>query len=293
MPRSKMAESILSVFGIFLLFSVTGCKSNDSAIGAISAKVPANVSTNAAWGGGMCEANGEIYYVFSGSNFKRNIIRMKQDGSNSSPVTGKYDSIRELTSDSTNLYFVTTSGPKDIDTLYRLPLSGGKEQKITDGHIRSLQNIGGKLYWEELFLPMGTVKKDQTTSLQIKAINPDGSGLQTLYHSTVSAVSPGTFEFVASEKGIYYAISSSNTEQCDIYHVDLSGKNRKKLNSQPLSNIDKLFYDQGKLYFLMQHDGNGFITDLFWDSVETIDQNGNTKNVIGKIGYFPQDYGCC
>jgi len=230
---------------------------------SIPSDIPTNASVNVAWGGDMCEVNGFIYYVAYGT-----IVRMNPDGCNPTPVTGEHANISQLTSDNNNLYFVASSGT--LATLYRLPLSGGKEQPVAEGDFGALQAANGKLYWKEY----------QDTKIQINCVNPDGSELRALFTQNTSD-SVG-FEFLVTGEGIYYAADY------DLYRMDLSGNNPVKLNNKPLGSIFKLFYDRGKLYFIM--DNGSYSLDSFWASLYTIDDWGNIK-AITPVGYYPQDYG--
>ncbi len=271
-----------------ILVALAGCEKSQG-INTIPSGIPTNVSVNTAWGGFMCEADGFIYYV-SAANDKESIVRMEQDGSNPTTVTaGDYYYIEELTSDGAFLYFVASSETDDMNTIYRLPLNGGKEQKVAQGYIFNLQYAKGKLYWKEYYQPSGDMT-NQTTSIQIKCVNPNGSDLQTLLTLQVFAEDGVPFEFLAIEDGLYYATESLDDDHCDIYRMDLSGQNSIKINSGRLETVDKLFYDEGKLYFLMQH-FNGFSDIGFWDSLETLDETGETKTIVDKVGYFPQDFG--
>lgn len=249
-----------------------------------NSNIPTNTSVNVAWGGGMCEANGYIYYVFIQSsniqssenqNPQAEIVRMNQDGSNPTVVSDKYDYINNLTADSNNLYFVGSG-----NAIFRLPFKGGKAQKVTDAHVRSLQNVKGKLYWID----------NQDADIQIKCVNTDGSDLKTLIAPTLTQFETHA-EFLATETGIYYSRTTYNTsdssEYDDIYHTDLSGENPVKLNHDPLRSVFKLFDDQGIIYFLMQND---FAVDPFTTSVATLDKEGRTKIILNHVGYFPQDF---
>jgi hypothetical protein len=242
---------------------------------SIPSKIPTNESTNIAWGGCMCEANGFIYYV-SGTEGKQEIVRMEQDGSEPETVTaGEYSCLGELTSDGTYLYFVSTVLADDMpDTIYRLPLSGGHEEEIVRGHIYSLQNASGKLYWKEDYADDVPVK--------IKCVNTDSSNPQTL----VTLQDPDilfTIEFLIAGNMIYYTIGY-DLEYSDLYRMDLDGGNAKKLNRSKLGLVDKLFYDQGRLYFLAE-DLEGELYDL----LQTLDSKGEAVTFIKSFGYFPQD----
>jgi len=272
---------------IFLMCSLSIVAATGCGPDLESLNIQANESVNIAWGGYMCEADGLVYYV-SRNGEKGKIMSMKSDGSHSAAVTAnEYDDIRELTAGGDSLYFAASSEADDEDTIYRLPLSGGIERKIAEGHTFSLQYANGKLYWEDYYQPLGIITSDQTTSIQIKCVNPDGSDIKTLYALKVPAGGGVAFEFLATQDGLYYAVESPGDDHSDIYRMDPDGKNTVKLNDSELDTVDKLFYDDGQLYYLMEHFDNG----LFWDSFETLDDKGEAKTIMREVGYYPQDYG--
>ena len=274
-----MKKALIFLMCSLSIVAATGCGPDLESL-----NIQANESVNIAWGGYMCEADGLVYYV-SRNGEKEKIMSMKSDGSHPAAVTAnEYDDIRELTADGDYLYFAASSEADDEDTIYRLPLSGGIERKIAEGHTFSLQYANGKLYWEDYCQPLGIITSDQTTSIQIKCVNPDGSDIKTLY----SPQAPGgvAFEFLATQDGLYCVAESPGDDHSDIYRMDPDGKNTVKLNNSELGIVDKLFYDEGQLYFLMEHFDNG----LFWDSFETMDDKGEAKTIVREVGYYPQDY---
>lgn len=290
-----MRKLLVIVFSVFLSISMSGCTSRQDYAetgNSISSDIPTNASVNVAWGGCMCEANGYVYYV-SARDPQETIIRMDQDGSNPTVVTDGYYYISSLNADSNCLYFVAEAESSNRDTIYRLPLNGGIVQKVTEGNISALQNLKGRLYWEDYNTPEGFVTSNTETTIQIKSINPDGSDLKTLLALTVSTADEGPFYFLATEDGIYYSTSNVSTgdysEYSDIYHMDLSGENLVKLNDKPLRCVQKLFYDRSKLYLLVE---NNYSADPFASSFVTFDQGGKAKTVLNHVGYFPQDFGC-
>lgn len=314
-----MRRLIILVFSILFSVSMTGCTSgrgsaannmsNSSDLtvsssmsastsipscnnAAIRSNIPTNASVNVAWGGGMCEANGYVYYV-SARDPQETIIRMNQDGSNPAVVSDGYYYIGNLTADSHNLYFASRSESNQIYTIYSLPLDGGIAQKVTEGYIRELQTVNGRLYWEEYNTPTGVVSNDTTTSLQIKSVNPDGSDLKTLIDLKASAINEGPFNFVATDSGIYYSKSRVSTSDytiySDVYHTDLSGNNSVKLNHDPLRCIYNIYCDQGNIYFLVEND---FSADRFSSSLVTLDKTGKTQIVLKHVDYFSQDFAC-
>lgn len=291
-----MKKIISVIYCGLLILAITGCtetSKGDKSESSLSSVIPANASVNAGWGGKMCEANNCIYYV-SGLNSKYRINRMKRDGSNTSPVTGEYCSIGGLTTDNSNLYFTVSLETNDTEILYSLPLNGGKEKKIAEGHIFNLQYMSGRLYWEDYNSPSGEIKKGQTTTIQIKSINPNGSNLQSLFTVSAPAEDSVNLNFLTTEDGLYYIVSEHDGKQCNLYHMDLSGNNKLKINHSKLKDVDQLFYDKGNLYFLERH-FNDFAndgSDAMWDSVETINNKGRIKTILNKIGYFPQDFSC-
>lgn len=290
-----MRKLLIIVFSVFLSISMSGCTSRqdyaETGI-SVSSDIPTNASVNVAWGGCMCEANGYVYYV-SARDPQETIIRMDQDGSNPTVVTDGYYYISSLNADSNSLYFVAEAESSNRDTIYRLPLNGGKVQKVTEGNISALQNLKGRLYWDDYNTPEGFVTSNTETTIQIKSINPDGSDLKTLLALTVSTTDEGPFYFLATEDGIYYSTSNVSTgdysEYSDIYHMDLSGENLVKLNDKPLRCVQKLFYDRSKIYLLVE---NNYSADPFASSFVTFDQGGKAKTVLNHVGYFPQDFGC-
>lgn len=314
-----MRRLVIIVFSILFSVSMAGCKSVQGQIDSgtsnsnglpvssgmsastsipisnnalISSNIPTNTSVNVAWGGGMCEANGYVYYV-SARNPKATIMRMNQDGSNPTVVSDGYYYIGNLTADSHNLYFASRSESNQIYTIYSLPLDGGIAQKVTEGYIRELQAVNGRLYWEEYNTPTGVVTNDTTTTMQIKSVNPDGSDLKTLIDLKASAINEGPFNFVATDSGIYYSKSRVNTSDysiySDVYHTDLSGNNSVKLNHDSLRCIYNIYCDQGKIYFLVEND---LSADPFSSSFVTLDKTGKTQIVLKHVDYFSQDFAC-
>lgn len=290
-----MRKLLIIAFSILLFVSISGYTNRQSYAEtgrAISGDIPTNTSVNVAWGGGMCEANGYVYYV-SARDPQETIIRMDPDGNNPTAVTEGYYHISNLTADGNNLYFVAKAESSNTGIIYRLPLNGGKAQKVTEGNIRALQSVNGRLYWEDYTIPEGIITRDTVTTIQINSIHPDGSDLQTPLALTVPTIEEGPFNFLATEEGIYYSTTTVNTggysNYSDIYQIDLSGENAVKRNDDPLQRVYKLFYDQGRLYLLVEND---LSADPFSSSVVTLDQEGKTKNVLNHVGYFPQDFSC-
>lgn len=254
-------------------------------VGSIPAMIPTNDSTNVVWDGCMCEANGFIYYV-SGSEGKEKIVRAKQDWSNPVTVTkGDYACLHELTADNANLYFVSTVNSDDIaepmDTIYRLPLFGGKEQQVAQGNVNELQNGNGMLFWVDY--------SGDDTPAQIRRINMDGSSPKTLF--TAKDPDAGAELLVAGGK-IYYTdgafVSDSDggiSIYSNLYHMDLEGGKSTKIYHCSTGFIDKLFYDQGKLYFLAEN-----VDDLN-DSLLMLDAKSKAVTLLKNVGYFPQDAG--
>jgi len=259
----------------------------DSPNGSISDSIPTNASVNVAWGGDMCEADGNIYCI-SYNNSEYRIVRLDSDG-NAVPISEEHDIIRYLVSDGANIYFIASTWSNETESLFSVPASGGEEKIITDGHFLFLQYVNDRLFWEDFYIPSGEIAQDQTMNITIHSINPDGTEMKTLFAQEVPATSGHAVYFLATVDGLYYAISGS--DKSDIFRMDLTGDNQTKINKSPLDTVDELFYDQGVLYFLMQHfTGSG--PDPFWDSMETLDKNGNVKTIIKRVGYFPQDFGC-
>lgn len=290
-----MRKLLLIAFSIVLCISISGCMSRQGSAQtgiSISRDIPTNTSVNVAWGGGMCEANGYVYYI-SARDPQETIIRINQDGSNPTVVTDGYYYIGGLTADNNNIYFVAKAESSNTGMIYRLPLNGGKAQKLIEGNVRALQNVNGRLYWEDYNCPEGVITNDTVTTIQIKSMNPDGSDLKTPLTLTVPTLDEGPFYFLAIADGIYYSTATVNTddysEYSDVYHMDLSGESPAKLNNDPLRCIHKLFYDRGKLYLLVEND---LSADPFSSSVVTLDQGGETKAVLNHVGYFPQDFAC-
>jgi outer membrane protein assembly factor BamB len=234
----------------------------------------------------MCEESGYIYYAF-GKTGKEKIVRAKSDGSDPVTVTeGEYACLHELTADSANLYFVSSPGEDAptgaLDTIYRLPLGGGKEQAVTQGNVYSLQNANGKLYWVN--------DSGDDAPAKINCINMDGSDSKTLF--TAKDLLIGS-ELLVAGGNIYYTDSAFTTPDSngngsaysDLYRMDLGGGNAQKLCRTKTGFIDKLFYDQGKLYFLTED------TDVLNDSLQTLDAKGKAVTLLKNVGYFPQDFG--
>lgn len=292
-----MKKMIVFVVSIVLLVTVTACSSpsiSNSPSGTANEHIPTNTSVGVAWGGYMCEVGGKVYYVSSvydasSDSRKSKILRMESDGT-VFPISDEYYYISNLTSDETNIYFVVSYEDHETDSLYRVPINGGAEKKIMDGHFRDLQYMNKRLYWKDNYEPSGEITMDQTTEFTLKSMNSDGSDEKTLFSQTVPAGSGKSLDFLITEDALYYVISNFEKDTCDIFQMDLSGENKTKMNKKPLDEVDALFYDQGILYFLMQH-WNGFSERLMWDSVETIDKNGKVKTVVKCIGYYPQDFG--
>jgi hypothetical protein len=258
-------------------------------MGSIPPEIPVNESVNVAWGGSMCQAKGSIYYV-SAVNNQWKIIRMTQDGNKPTAITtGQKHPINELTSGDGYLYFVSSSFNNDYetDTIYRLPLQGGKAQKVIEQvNVFSLQFANGKLYLGE------ASQTPDDTAYQIKCVNSDGSGLKTLI-SLQSADFCEVELYVAGGK-IYYSSGEVDTDidmYSDIYCTDLDGKNAVQLNSGKLGPVDSLFYDQGKLYFLVEQadPDDALSLDPLTDKLETLDEKGNEILLVKNVGYFPQD----
>ena len=269
-----------------ILLSFSGSVSRQGVLAeSMQSTIPSNTSVNSAWGGMMCEANGFLYYVSASFGSNSRIVRLGPDGI-PTPVTEEYAYIAELSSDGDYVYFVTMSD--ESDTVYRLPVNGANEQKVTEGNIADLQIANGKLYWMDASTTNGTKAWLDATTIQIKCICSDGSNDKTLISLSGTGLYGAPRVLLVTANDIYYSIGTTLCTS-DIYRMDMDGKNNTKLNAGQLDTIDKLFYDQGELYFLMQHaDGS---TD-FWDSLETIDKRGNLQTIVGKVGYFDQDLGC-
>lgn len=287
-----MRRILILLLCALLLFALAGCSVLPvSGTSSMPNEIPANASVNTAWGGYMCEANGFVYYV-SDADGQDKIMRMQPDGSNPTAVTADtYDYISNLTSDSASLYFAASGGADELDTIYRLPLSGESEQKVAQGHVYALQNANGKLFWEDNYVPSGAVP--DTTPYQINCVNSDGSDPQTLL--TFQADPVGfPFEFLVGGNSIYYTTGTLNTGDysyySDLYRMDLNGKNAVKLNTGKLNSVDMLFYDQGTLYFLVEPPDDSSIDDPFFESLETMDTKGNAVTLVKHVGYFPQDF---
>jgi len=290
--KMVVKKSIIFLLCTLFVIALTSCADSPDNNGKQTSDndvIPTNTSVNVTWGGYMCEANGFIYYI-SGSDSGYRIIRVKPDGSNSVPVTGKYDYISQLSADQTNLYFVTAN---EMNVLYSLPLVGGKEREIMKGHISGLQNMEGRLYWWDSFIPSGEIQEDQTYTVKLNCANINGSELKTLFSATVYVDSLATFDFLATKDGLYYFYGPDD-EKCNLYRLDLDGGNKKKLNHWKLKGVSQVFYDQGKIYYLKEH-FNGFLvdnsSDMMWCSVESIDAKGRIKTILDKVGYYPQDFG--
>lgn len=276
-----MNKKLVSLLCALLFISLAGCERIQvSGLKTIPKEIPTNSSVNTAWCGFMCEANGFIYYV-SGAGNKESIIRMGEDGSNPTTVTtGEYNYLHELTSDGAYLYFVSSDGPIEmnlgkIDTIYRLPLGGGAEQKVTQGYVFHLQSVKGKLYWDD-------------SSNKIMCVNADGSDLQTLLSIPADSAADGIDYLVAGES-IYYTTGTwaDSSLRDNIFRINMDGKNAVQLNSGKLDAVCALFFDRGKLYFLTEP-FNGDTAAC--SSLETLDEQGAAIKLVDKVGYYTQDY---
>jgi hypothetical protein len=285
-----MSKKLIFLLCALLIVAFAGCAliQVTDAI-PIPKEIPANASVNTSWNGDMCEASGFVYYV-SDSDSKAKIVRMNQDGSNPTPVTtGEYKYIHELTSDGAYLYFVSSAGPIElemdkIDTIYRLPLSGGSEQEVTQGYVFGLQTAKGKLYWAEDHTQSGV------TSRKINCVNSDGSDLQSIL--SVPPGSTDSLDFLIAGENIYYTtglIDTNNNYSIsdDIFRMGLDGRNIVKLNSGKLDAVCALYFDQGKLYFLMER-FNG--DPAVGSSLEELDEKGTAIKLVDQVGYYSQDY---
>jgi hypothetical protein len=253
--------------------------------GEMSSVIPTNPSVNFAWGGYMCEAGGNVYYVSDDGKGKHSpvhIVRVSADQSQGIAVTSEYASIYGLTADDNNLYFAAAIYMEDADSLYALPLNGGVEKKLCDWKFSAPQVAGGRLYWENNSDPG---LKDNITT--IMCINPDGTNAQTLLSIPNPYCKP--FYFLATPNGLYYSCRVGPAKDDNaLFHTDLQGKNKKQLNREKLGDIDLLFYDQNNLYFTTLNYDNG---DGMYTTVNCLDKNGLKSVVIKRIDYFPQDEG--
>lgn len=261
-----------------------------SAPGALNQMIPTNISTNIVWGGEMCEANGMVFFITTASDSssgKSHIERMNPDGTEQTSVSDDYSYIGNLVSDNNNIYFTanTTSSYEGANVIYSLPIAGGQISEVAEGNINGLQMTKDRLYWTDCPRPpSGEIKRGQTKPLAIKSAKKDGSDLQVLFSTNVP-LAIYTFDFLATDAGLYYYTQGSDYDHCNIYCMDLEGKNTVKLNKNELNQIDKLFYDNGNLYLVIHSDELDFR-----DSVVTLDSGGNVQTIIDSIGYFPQDF---
>ena len=263
-----------------LTLSLTACNTWSPAQlpsqqGELSATIPTNVSTNTAWGGGMCEANGFVYYIASAASsasgaLQGNIIRMKPDGSQPTTVISAA-SIWSLTASNSYLYYTEPSG------VYRFSLEGGASKEVLSGVFDGVQYAGGKLYW-----------MDQS---KIECANEDGSDVTTLIDAKTLSSRSDSFDCLFTANYIYCCCLTHNDKNTlsYIYRMDLSGKNARKVYSGKLA-VDYMFEDNGNLYFLLEHFNGAAEYDMMYDSVEAIGIDGTVKTVISHVGYYPQDY---
>ncbi|MEI6101910.1 MAG: hypothetical protein WCP73_08740, partial [Eubacteriales bacterium] len=250
----------------------------------LPANIPANPSVNYAWGGHMCEAGGSLYYVSDGGKGEDSpvhIARMNADKSQGIAVTGEYEYIYGLTADENNLYFMAPTSQGIYDALYALPLNGGGEKKIKtrDWTYGYPQAAGGKLYWESDSDP---VSKDNVVN--IMCMNPDGTDEKQLL--SIPLGYSDYFHFLATSNGLYYSCpTSTDNDDCALFHTDQQGQNKVQLNKQNLGRVDMLFYDQNNIYFLtLNFDNNDYAI------VSRMDANGQTSVIIKHIDYI--DYFC-
>ncbi len=289
MEYKILKKIIICLIPFLLIFLITNYIQTNFLTSSPSDSIPSNASVSTAWEGYMCEANGKIYFV-SAYKSKDRIVCMEFDGKNKTFVSEKYNYICDLATDNSNIYFRANSETGEKDTIYCLSTNGGKEHAIAKGHIYSLQYAKGRLYWIDDYSPYEETKADQKTTTKIYSINSDGSDLQTVFLSKMHAYGDMQLIFLATDEGLYYSLVSPDNHHCNIFFMDLDGKNNIKINKDELNRIDKLFFDQGKLYFLMQHLDDTF-TDSFSDLMVTIDKMGKTRT-IKNVGFFPMDFGC-
>lgn len=221
----------------------------------------------------MCEVNGVLYYV-SGSNDKQKIMRVEQDGSSPAAVTDEHPYISQMTTDGTNLFFVSAVDHyyDSKGTIYKLPLQGGAEVTVVQGNIHDLQYAKGKLYWYD----------DGQT---VNCINEDGSNAKRLYSSGTQWL-----RLLIGDDTIYCA--ASTTDSCDIYQMELDGKHIIKLNTGNVEKVDKLFYDRDQLYLLAeQPDGADPKVHSVETALQILDGKGTAVTLMKNVPYFPQDWG--
>ena len=257
--------------------------------------IPSNQSVNIAYGGGMCEAEGFIYYIaVSGESDKNRVIaRVKPDGTEKSIVSSEYSNIRNLAADSDCLYFVSTNFASSIteeseECIYALPLSGGKEKvlcKVKGCHVFRVQAYAGRVYWEESKGPYVPGRGDN--QYRIVSIKGDGTDVKIL-----TETSKPFFNFLVCDNGIYYSKETTKGStwggaKDNIFYMDLNGKNATKKTRGPVGHIDELFWDQDTIYFLAHSAG---FEQHFYDSFFRLNKNGSSSVLLEEVGYYPQDY---
>lgn len=269
---SGFRSLILFMVVLSVIFS-SGCSTRSTPLSVNAPltnedNIQTNQSVNLAWGGAMCEAGGLIYYCAENPDQTQCVMRMSPDGSNQEPFTRNYNAVYSLASDGEMLYFQTD------DALYRMPLSGGEAHKIADGEFWSFQIYDGKIYCalsdEDILICMNS---DGTEKKEIKFAN--------------------SYQFLATENGLYFTRGNADGTKRDIYKSDLNGENIQRVTKKSYAFIDQIFYEQGSLYFLVPNDFSGWFwaDDLdFTDVVYKIDANGKQSVVLKHIGYYSQDY---
>ena len=143
-----------------------------------------------------------------------------------------------------------------------------------------LQKAGDRLFWADNYWDDPKTTK---RSMGIKSIKTNGTDF------TLNIQGPYKADFITTDKYLFYTWPAK--KGYDIFRMDVSGANKVKVTIKPLPySFHHLFYDNGKFYLVTP---GSFTNDIgcVYDTVKTIDENGNLKDVIDKIGYFVMDYG--
>ncbi|MFA6308836.1 MAG: DUF5050 domain-containing protein [Clostridia bacterium] len=271
-----MKKLIAILITAIIVIAFAGCQFIPGHINEI---IPANIWTNSASGGQMCEVNDKIYYVGAAGKYDEQIMSMNLDGSGQKKVSKKYDSIGQLIADEQNIYFIASTF-EDDETLCSVSLSSGKEKKIKNGFFYMLQKAGDRLFWADNYWDDPKTTK---RSMGIKSIKTNGTDF------TLNIQGPYKADFITTDKYLFYTWPAK--KGYDIFRMDVSGANKVKVTTKPLPySFHHLFYDNGEFYLVTP---GSFENDIgcVYDTVKTIDENGNLKDVIDKIGYFEMDYG--